>query len=229
MKYYPNNKSNSYKVLLPATLDLQGTWEVAIVNIQYPFYWPNFNEEFRAFMVSVMESEVKTKKQKTQKETGDRPLAYFKAQCPLWSMQLPLDPSAKKLHDNFNEYAKQIGRESNGTKLMKIPTGYYDSPDSLGQYLENEFARNLPIKDHEERSAFQIHSLYDNVTQKISFSTKSIVDFRMIPLNERFNAHIGAVCTPGDNKILTTYPNCFGVRRAFLHKYTTMYIYCGAV
>ena len=52
-KYYPNTKPNSYKVLPPATLDLEGTLEVTIVNKQYPFNLPNFNEEFVAFMVSV--------------------------------------------------------------------------------------------------------------------------------------------------------------------------------
>ena len=115
------------------------------------------------------------------------------------------------------------------TILMKIPKGYYDSPPCLGKYLENEFARNLPIKGHEELSACQIHSSYDNVTQKISLSTKNIVDFRMINLNERFTSHIGAVCTPWDGKIFIIDPNCFGTRRAFLHKYSTMYIYCDAV
>ena len=63
---------------------------------------------------------------------------------------------------------------------MKINKGYYDSPAGLGKYLEKEFARNLPIKGHEERSACQIHSLYDNHSQKISLSKKRIVDFRMI-------------------------------------------------
>ena len=95
-KYYPNNKPNSYKVLLPATLDLQRTWEVAIVNIQYPFNWPNFNEEFVAFMVSVKESEAEKEKQKEPQATGDTPLAYFKVQCRLSSLQYPLDPNAKK-------------------------------------------------------------------------------------------------------------------------------------
>ena len=56
-KYYPNKKPNSYKVLLPATLDVEWTWEVAIENIQYHFNWPNFNAEFVAFMVSVKETE----------------------------------------------------------------------------------------------------------------------------------------------------------------------------
>ena len=107
---------------------------------------------------------------------------------------------------------------------MKIITGYDESPASLGKYLEKEFSKNLPIKGHEELSAIQIHSSYENVTQKISLSTKSIVDFRMITLNDRFNAHLGAVCTPWDNKIFIADPNSFGVRRAFLHKYTTIYL-----
>ena len=97
-KYYPNNNPNSYKVLLPVTLDLEGTWVVAIVNIQYPFNWPKFNEEFVAFMVSVKESEPEKETQKEQEATeGDTPLAYFKAQFRLSSMQPPLDRNAKTL------------------------------------------------------------------------------------------------------------------------------------
>ena len=64
IKYYPNKKHNSYQVLLPATLDVEGTWEVAMVNIQYPFNCPNLNEEFVAFMVSVNGSEAEREKQK---------------------------------------------------------------------------------------------------------------------------------------------------------------------
>ena len=216
IKYYPSNKPNSYKVLLPATLDLDGTWEVAIVNIQYPFNWPNFNEEFVAFVVSVKESEAVREKQAEQQATeGDTPLAYFKAQFRLSSMQHPLDPNDKKLYDYGTEYAKQIGGEIDGTKLLKIPTGYYDSHASLGKYLDNELAKNLPIKGHEELSACQIHCSYDNVTQKISLSTKILVKFRIFPLNDRFTAHIGAGCTPWEIKMFLTDPNCFRVRRAF--------------
>ena len=82
-------------------------------------------------------------------------------------MQPPWDPNAKNLYDYANEYGKQIGREVDVTKLMKIHTGYFDSHASLWKYLEKEFAKNLHIKCHEELSAIQIHSSYDNVTQKI--------------------------------------------------------------
>ena len=72
-------KPNSYKVLLPATHDLEGTWEVAIVNIKYPFNWPNFNEEFVAFMVSLKESVVVREKQREQQATeGETPLLILK-------------------------------------------------------------------------------------------------------------------------------------------------------
>ena len=83
---------------------------------------------------------------------------------------------------------------------MKIPTGYYDSPARLGIYLEKEFAKNLPIKGHEELSSCQMHTLSDYVTQMISISTMSLVYFRMITLNERLIT-FGAVCKPGENKI----------------------------
>ena len=88
-------------------------------------------------MVSVKVSEAEKEKQTQQQATErDTKLAYFKAQCRLSSMQKPFDPNAKKLYDYGNEYAKQNGREFDGTKLMKIPTGYYDSLGSLGKYFE---------------------------------------------------------------------------------------------
>ena len=65
-KYCPENIPYSYKVLLPETRDLESTWEVAIVSIQYPFNWPNINEEFVSFMVSVKESEAEKEKLKEQ-------------------------------------------------------------------------------------------------------------------------------------------------------------------
>ena len=132
---------------------MEGTREVAIVDFQYPFNWPNFIEDFVAFMVSVKENEAEKEKQKQKEATVDTPIAYFKSQCRLSSMHHPLDPYAEKLYDYANEYEKQIGRELDRTKLMKIPTGYYDCPICLGKYLEMEFARNLPIKGDEEQSA----------------------------------------------------------------------------
>ena len=77
---------------------LEGTREGAIVNIQYPFNWLNFNEKFVDLTVSVNEKEGYKEKQIEEQPTEvDTPLAYFKAQFRLSSMEQPLDPNAKNL------------------------------------------------------------------------------------------------------------------------------------
>ena len=56
---------------------------------------------------------------------------------------------------------------------MKIPTGYYDNSMSLVKDLEKEFEWNLPFNGHEEISACQIQSSYDNFRQKMSLCKKT--------------------------------------------------------
>ena len=45
---FPNNKANSYTVALPKTLNLDGDFEVAVGDLQYPHNWTNFEEEYIA-------------------------------------------------------------------------------------------------------------------------------------------------------------------------------------
>ena len=83
--YYPNKKPKEYKDLLPAILELDGTCELAIGNLQHSFNWPHFNEEHVGFLVSVKESETEKEKQKDQDTTGETPQSYFQAQVRLYS------------------------------------------------------------------------------------------------------------------------------------------------
>lgn len=41
MNYYPDNTLTDYITLLPNTIDLEGDWEVGLVEIQYPHNWHN--------------------------------------------------------------------------------------------------------------------------------------------------------------------------------------------
>ena len=126
-------------------------------------------------------------------------------------------------------YGEKIGRTFDGVKLLKIPTGYYASPAALGNYLAHQFNKNLPINGHAEQTACKFSSDYDSVTQKISFKTENILDFQMASLNNNFNSHIGAMAEFWEDKFYLTYSKNFNVRKAFLKKYDTMYIYCDAV
>ena len=156
-KYSHNKQPNSYKVLLPATLDLEGTWYVAIENIQYPYNCLNFNEQFVALMISVKESNSEKKKKRASGKMRYHS-CFFKAQFRLSFMKHPMDPNAKALW--ICQWVwKQIGREFDGTKLMKIQSGYYDSPAArIGKYFLSEYARNLPVKEDEPLREFQKNS-----------------------------------------------------------------------
>lgn len=37
----PGNKTNEFRVRLPEKVQLQGKWEVALVEMLYPHNWPN--------------------------------------------------------------------------------------------------------------------------------------------------------------------------------------------
>lgn len=44
MDYYPNNKISSFTVQLPRYMSLEGDWEVALIEIQYPYAFINVSE-----------------------------------------------------------------------------------------------------------------------------------------------------------------------------------------
>lgn len=44
LKTFPENKPHNYTTLLASPIDLDGTWEVALVDIQYPNNWNNFRD-----------------------------------------------------------------------------------------------------------------------------------------------------------------------------------------
>ena len=46
---FPNNKASSYTVSLPKSLTLDGDFEVAVGDLQYPHNWTNFEEEYIIF------------------------------------------------------------------------------------------------------------------------------------------------------------------------------------
>ena len=44
------NKTSAFKVRLPRTLEFNATWRVALVNIIYPYSWPNIGTDDSQFI-----------------------------------------------------------------------------------------------------------------------------------------------------------------------------------
>ena len=43
---FPDNKTTSYRVKLPQTIDLEGNWEVGLYSISYPNTWYTLQKGF---------------------------------------------------------------------------------------------------------------------------------------------------------------------------------------
>jgi hypothetical protein len=45
VEYYPNNKATDFTTRLPTSISLEGEWEAALIDIQYPHNWYNIPED----------------------------------------------------------------------------------------------------------------------------------------------------------------------------------------
>ncbi|KAF0146331.1 MAG: hypothetical protein FD143_3341 [Ignavibacteria bacterium] len=54
---FPDNHPNLFKVQLPKALEFEGEWEVALMNIHYPFNWANYQEDYVAVFAKLKELE----------------------------------------------------------------------------------------------------------------------------------------------------------------------------
>ena len=75
------NKINKFRVRLPNTIELKGSWEVALVEIMYPHCWPNVQG---IPMMEVPRSNDDVKNLPSQAEVN-------KAENIIWFKYLPLD------------------------------------------------------------------------------------------------------------------------------------------
>ncbi len=45
VEYYPNNKATDFTTKLQTSISLEGEWEAALIDIQYPHNWYNIPED----------------------------------------------------------------------------------------------------------------------------------------------------------------------------------------
>lgn len=86
--YYPKNKTSSYTTKLPDEIQLSGSWEVGLKEIQYPISWINVEQHLGIFSVNTL-------KVANIRDTSKR----------LFQLQLPAGyySSATKLAEKFTE------------------------------------------------------------------------------------------------------------------------------
>ena len=59
MSYYPKNTLTNFTTQLPSTICLSGSWEVGLVEIQYPHNWYNVSDENNELIVHMRDSSMR--------------------------------------------------------------------------------------------------------------------------------------------------------------------------
>ena len=210
---FPNNKQNNFRVLLPTALELEGMWEVAIISIQYPFNWANFEEDYAAILIKLQENEVEE---------------YFKTQCKI-SQAISKDTKHVALTTIVREYMSQTRTPYTSFKMIKMPKGFYESPQEFSEYLVKEFNKMTMIPGSQLKQPCKLRSTYDNITQTIFFEKENINIFRIASLNKGFHDIIGTITECFHEKLYISEPSSHTAKKAHIKNYSSMYIYSDVI
>ena len=214
LKCYPSNKPNNFRVLLPTALELEGLWEVAIISIQYPFNWSNLDDEHAAILLKLQDA-----------ESDD----YFKTQCRISQVSSMKDPKHLSLTTIVREYMAQTKTPYTGFKMIKMPKGYYESPEEFAEYMLKEINKMTPIPGSQMKQPFKLRCTYDRITQTIFFEKENINIFRIATLNKGVHDIIGTITECYHEKLYISEPSTFTAKKAHIKKYNSMYIYCDVI
>jgi hypothetical protein len=214
LKCYPNNKPSYYRVLLPTPLELDGPWELAIASIQYPFNWPNFEETHVAFIIKLEDEEDQE---------------YYKTQCKISQVISSQDPKHAALTALTANYITQTMTPYTDFKVVIMPTGYYQSPEDIAEYLVGEFNKMFKVTGYELRQPCRLSFTYDPITEKIFFEKQNISIFRLATLNKNFHNNIGSLSECFQEKLFLSQPNPLQSKKSKIDKLSSLYIYCDVI
>ena len=211
-KYFPENTPSCFKVALPKVLELEGEWEIAIVNIQYPYNWPNYLEDYIAIVASVKDD-----------ENGKKQFADY---CEVYTAEIAKDPAAHEIFAKTIEYIKVFQTNEVAFKLIKIPTGFYKHPALVSRYLMSMFNKQehgLPTK-----MKWKIEAFFDPIRNQFDFEATNINFFQIISTTPRVHRTLGLRPQKWNDKIFISgiHDN---TEKPYMENLSTMYIYCDLI
>ena len=156
--FSPDNKPANYTTTLPSPISLEGEWEVALIDIQYPHNWMNITKDVYILFL------IETKKKDTsfRKLLNDIHYHYLKQ----YEKQL------------LEEY-KQLGDKKKKIEEMeiillaaRIPTGYYANVaeliTTLNQEIQDSFsANNFHVQTREQTKEVNLLYTYSPIERMV--------------------------------------------------------------
>ena len=176
---YPSNKPNDYSTQLSKELLLQGDWEAAILDLQYPHSWPNVldDTEVGVLVMRPILNEMERKAAKTRE--GYLPLAK-KGEEELEVPGLPKTlATGGGLHSLIYRYLYYLGFQKGKEQAdcfmfswTYFPKGHYESTQHMTQELVQVYKHCLynAVQMHPQ---YQIQKRTSSISIEVPKSTSS--------------------------------------------------------
>lgn len=146
--------------MLKSPLHLEGEWEVALMDIQYPFNWNNFPGGEIAIIIKMNDNAHDLQSQITRLQKREK---IFK------------NASSNDLRIKVTNYYKERSINYTAIIIVQIPTGYYKTAESLLATLTDYFNND----NFEGESPVKIFSAYNPVTKvaKLTYENMQWCEF----------------------------------------------------
>jgi hypothetical protein len=152
MQHYPENEPNDYTVRLASPISLVGRWEVALLEMSFPYEWHNVESVVGVHIISTMSpiegdlsllGDLIVAKQRKAPEIG-------------WSYEIDKTSGGSDIDFEYD--------------YVEVPSGDYSTPQELGNALASVVSDSLSIKyrTFQQEKLFQYH--YDMKTRAGQYS-----------------------------------------------------------
>jgi hypothetical protein len=132
------------------------------------------------------------------------------------------DEKGGNLMDRVMDYLRTNDIRSYISKIVKIPTSYYQKPFDIANYLTGKFNENCP-------EILKIHCTSDQFTETISFSTTKNVNLQFITQNYRLQTALGLTSAKIGDSLFLAKPRETPANKTYMENLNTMYVYCNAI
>ena len=206
---FPGNRPDHYITKFQTELNLVGEWEVALMDIQYPYNWANVKTMVFAVVCSY-------------KPSGDTASLIQKACDQSYAEAYSIwDTETKRLGDLLKAIDYKWLKSAVFSKFIVIPEGFYPSAEYIGQLVVEKFKRFMP----NELNSIELISHYDPVTKELAFGSKGLSTFHFATMDSTLGVVIGQPADVQIKDVVFYEPPKGLTRKCHLQTHPSMYIY----
>ena len=251
----PCNKPQAFTVELAQPIELEGKWEAALTEIQFPNNWYNITEDCKieisiqipldsptpAPIVPVVSPDTLTAPQMDSMATshsGADPVARAAAIRQQIAEDVARGRAAKAARDAIEAREEEAAQLARNVKTMKvtIPRGNYQSVDSLCNHMNELFSKQYEFDNAAIKNKFKFEhpmkAMFNPEHKRVEFKSDFAVASFKIAKDAQLTHMLGIAIVPDvpATKIFEiTLPHSSNLEPALFQNYPAIYVYSNVV